>query len=854
MSAITSYVSFISGYIPAAVKDAAGLCPQISEAVRHITWLSVERVFWPPQESVRFLLVLGYTDGFQIWDLQDPAAVREVLSKQDKAVAQARLLPVPLVPTGEAEEAQPLGITAAPMMAYVHRGAPALVRLFSLKLHDDVHLLRLTEPARTLQASRRFFAVGFTRQVELYDAANFQALFSVQCNATAGPTFALGHRWLAYNLPPQQPAAVVGANAAGVLLAGGTRQLPSVVWDGIQYLGQVGQRTLDHMLMPQHEGTEQAPTAAAARGGVVAVRDAASRSVIAQFEDHVEPVEAMAWDPSGLQLVTGAALGHRVLVHRALIGAEHALVMHDSVEGGLALGSVVFQHLFTLSRGYTPAVISDIAVSDDGQLVAVSSAKGTTHVFRLPPLHSAALGHRVETGAVRLTPTQPCASSVPSELGIGLSLGAGNAAPKPLNLSACTRVRLGSVLLQEGLMPKCGFLSPAKPSASSRSSSQPRDACPRMYVATRTGTLALYSLGPGPPPATASTSSASSVGENSLLASAGMAPSSSSSGSSGPGATGPGAGEGGDWQALLTKEVHTCRPFRHFTERRLSPRDLGIALARGHTASAPLTGSPDARASSPGPAGAADAAGSSRCPPLAAWASPQLGPQASPVLGPRASPSLGPCARSPVLAPRSGEAVARHAAPEDAPGGTPGSSEPSKWLSSVEMSTHVPMEVPLWLSPQLSFHSYPANVPRSELNTALRAGQAIPGRRRIVVSRPERPGEGVRYDGGANSPGREERLSRLFGGALGAAVDDVPASTTVAAAPPRGLTAAAAGAASAATAGSSTGRMPAAVAVGPAWGAISEQHLGGFATGGSLEQVDGIGTGLEEVEEDWLKA
>jgi len=136
----------------------------------------------------------------------------------------------------------------------------------------------------------------------------------------------------------------------------------------------------------------------------------------------------MTWDPSGLQLVSCGALGHRILVHRALLGAEHALVMHDSTEGGLTLGSVIFQHLFTLSRGYTLAAISDIAVSDDGQHVAVSSSKGTAHVFHLPH-NSAALGHCIEgSGAVRLAPTKSCASAPPGELGIGLNLAGGNVA------------------------------------------------------------------------------------------------------------------------------------------------------------------------------------------------------------------------------------------------------------------------------------------------------------------------------------------------------------------------------------------------------------------------------------------
>ena len=53
----------------------------------------------------------------------------------------------------------------------------------------------------------------------------------------------------------------------------------------------------------------------------------------------------------------------------------------------LCLYMAYVRHLFTLNRGVTPAVICGLACSDDGRLVAVSSAKGTAHVFHLPPFH-----------------------------------------------------------------------------------------------------------------------------------------------------------------------------------------------------------------------------------------------------------------------------------------------------------------------------------------------------------------------------------------------------------------------------------------------------------------------------------
>lgn len=850
MNALVAGVSYISELLPATVKDAAGLSPQISQDVRHITWLSVERVFWLPSDSVRLLLVVGYSDGFQIWDLQDHANAREILSKQDKPVTTIRLLPVPFGYHGAPSEGAPapLGVAHAPLVAYLHRGAPALVRLFSVAAHDDVHLLRLTEPAKCLQASRRYFAVGLSKHVDLYDAVHFQQLFSVQCGAASCPTFALGHRWLAYNLPPQQLYASSGPAALLGVGVGGARQLPAVMRDGLQYLGNVGQKTLDSVLMPPPDDCDQQQSQNMARCGIVAVRDVFSRTVIAQFEDHVEPIDTMAWDPSGLQLVTCAAQGHQILVHRALLGAEHALLTHDAEEG-VTLGSVVFQHLFTLSRGYTPAVISDLAVSDDGQFVAVSSAKGTTHIFRLPPVHSAALGrHLPETGAVRLMPAQPCASSQPNGLSIGLSLG-GEGGSRAMHISASTRVKLGSALLREGLTPKCGFLAQLPGAAGRSSVPHAREPYLRMYIATRAGTLFAYALQPPAQLGPATLGGGSAAGN------------AAASGSQG--------GEGAEWQAVLSRESHVCRPLRHFAERRLSPREILSAQKRGAAAAAAShqrSPSPEAARSkclALGPGMASPICSPWASPVLAPRASPLLGTRASPLLGPRASPWLGPRA-SPLLGPRASPFLGSRAAspgpgvqaaspgPGEAVGaaGAAAAEDVQRWLSQVETSTHVPLEVPLWLCPQLSFHTYPDSVPAHELNEALRIGAApveAHCRRRVVVRRPDRPGDRVRYDG-VSRPG-EERLSELFGGALEAAVGSGSLDAVTSSEALQGFVSA--------PLGYAAGRALPAVALAPAWGSIAEQlqfvEDDDAADGCNLAQVDGVGAGLEFVEEDWLQ-
>lgn len=135
-------------------------------------------------------------------------------------------------------------------------------------------------------------------------------------------------------------------------------------------------------------------------------------------------------------------------------------------------------------------------------------------------------------------------------------------ANQPLTLNAGTRVKLGSVLLQEGLLPQCGFFTPlASPQQTIAidgeaelipASQQSSDVRYRMYVATRAGSLSLYSLLPP-----------------------GVATSPSTDASHAPRTDNDRTG--GDWQALLARDaIHACRRLSNFLEKKLSPREFSV--------------------------------------------------------------------------------------------------------------------------------------------------------------------------------------------------------------------------------------------------------------------------------------
>lgn len=116
--------------------------------------------------------------------------------------------------------------------------------------------------------------------------------------------------------------------------------------------------------------------------------------IIAHFLAHTEAVTAMSFDPSGMLLLTADRRGHDFNVFR--------IQPHPS---GSVLAAA--HHLYVLHRGDTSAKVQDISFSFDSRWVAVSSLRGTTHVFPITP-YGGQPGFRTHSGETFAIGTEIC--------------------------------------------------------------------------------------------------------------------------------------------------------------------------------------------------------------------------------------------------------------------------------------------------------------------------------------------------------------------------------------------------------------------------------------------------------------
>lgn len=95
-------------------------------------------------------------------------------------------------------------------------------------------------------------------------------------------------------------------------------------------------------------------------------------SVVAHFTAHSEAIVCMQFDPSGMLLLTADKRGH-----------DFHLFRIQPHPGGPSLAAV--HHLYILHRGDTSARVQNMCFSPDSRWVAVSTLRGTTHVFPVTP-------------------------------------------------------------------------------------------------------------------------------------------------------------------------------------------------------------------------------------------------------------------------------------------------------------------------------------------------------------------------------------------------------------------------------------------------------------------------------------
>ncbi|KAG1453622.1 hypothetical protein G6F56_007522 [Rhizopus delemar] len=324
-------------------------------------------------------LLLGYQDGFQLWDITSPDNVHEICSIRDKdsfgLVSGIHLLNQTKDET---------------LLAIVEITEP-------MEEEEDAMLITC------IKSNHKILALGcLSRQkssIHLLSTHDYKPvtspLFDVYHDIHTGPIFTLGSRFIAYATNTavlnSDPVMTSFSNKLQVDkdVKGAAKDIAKEVVSGMKTLGEFSYQRLSNYFgnpptIPQPQPTSPIPTdkeKKIAPSGMVMIRDVyrlpslptknlSNASTVAHFRPHTHPISVLNFNPSGTLLLSASKQGHTFHVFSILTNT-------------LTNGNV--SHLYSLSRGFTDAQVEDCQFSSDSNWCAISTARGTSHVYAINP-------------------------------------------------------------------------------------------------------------------------------------------------------------------------------------------------------------------------------------------------------------------------------------------------------------------------------------------------------------------------------------------------------------------------------------------------------------------------------------
>ncbi|XP_076645308.1 uncharacterized protein LOC143354831 isoform X2 [Halictus rubicundus] len=393
-SIIDSVAGIINDIVPQAYTGTLN-----SDNKESITWARFEYadindpVLYPDynegSNTPPLLLVLGYTTGVQVWLIAATGEATEVLSWRQGVVRTLRILPNPKTD----DENIDLFESKRPMVAVCDSAGPGPqfcnISFISLKTGEQAKSIKFKNPVYDILANKRSIVVTFLEKIAVFNARTLEDVLTVTtCYASPGPNpnpVALGTRWLAYSEKKLLPA----KRSSGGCEGEGVQSYTATVLYAAKSLGK-GLRGLGETVASSLSGNSSSPIVVNNTGndltqpGVITILDlqaakeekelddANVETVIAHFTAHSDAIVAMTFDLSGALLLTADKRGHDFHVFR--------IQPHP---GGPTLAAV--HHLYILHRGDTTAKVQDMVFSSDTRWAAISTVRGTTHVFPVAP-------------------------------------------------------------------------------------------------------------------------------------------------------------------------------------------------------------------------------------------------------------------------------------------------------------------------------------------------------------------------------------------------------------------------------------------------------------------------------------
>ncbi|CAF0927478.1 unnamed protein product [Adineta steineri] len=389
--------------------------PVNADQLEPIEWMRFLSNAHEWHSSIRYdtlVLLIAYKSGLTLWTIESNGIASELFSIREHNICSACLLIL------NSSNDDPYSIHR-PLIAFAKSAGPPSIQIRSLK--NDQHIIKILNlPGNILQnepiliesnssvliCATHTFIIG-------YDIIKFDEKFFLT-NLYSSLPLSLSTRWLAFvdyrlNLIHQSSGGINGniseqyASYTGVMLNAAKSLSKSVVKIGESVLGYSGQQINNgnekssppkqQLLSTMNNNSNNNNTNSTRhrhgsgkeepQPGIItivdtvklfgsSVHDERQNWIIAHFQAHTEPIGYLQFNPSGHLLVTCDNSGHYFNVLQIQSSPYRCTRTY-------------IKHLYTLFRGDTDCRVSHITFTTDSRWLAISTKRGTTHLYAINP-------------------------------------------------------------------------------------------------------------------------------------------------------------------------------------------------------------------------------------------------------------------------------------------------------------------------------------------------------------------------------------------------------------------------------------------------------------------------------------
>ncbi|XP_047315836.1 autophagy-related protein 18h-like isoform X2 [Impatiens glandulifera] len=501
---ISSCVKTVSSNVRSAGASVAGSISGDSDDRRkdQVLWASFDKLELG-SSCFKHVLLLGYSNGFQVLDVEDASTVTELVSRRDGPVTFLQMQPIPaesdcndgfrashpILLVVASDETRISGSVPSRRDDITRNSSPdsqsgnfinspSTVQFYSLKSHTYVHVLRFRSTVFLVRCSPRIVAISLSSQIYCFDALTLENKFSVltypvpqigvgpiAVNVGYGP-MAVGPRWLAYasnnplssntgRLSPQSltPPGVSPSTSpgSGSLMARYAMESSKQLAAGLINLGDMSYKTFTkyyHEHFPDGSSSPIRSNSGRIVGRISTQSTEMDNAGVVVVKDIVSRAvvcqfRAHTSPLSALCFDPSGTLLVTASVHGNNINIFRIMPSPNSSVNHGNEWSSSHVHLYKLHRGMTSAVIQDICFSHYSQWITVVSSKGTCHVFVLSPF-GGETGLQLKNSLLDGPDLIPIQSQPWWFSASSLMLNQHRSPPSLINLSVVSRIRVGN--------------------------------------------------------------------------------------------------------------------------------------------------------------------------------------------------------------------------------------------------------------------------------------------------------------------------------------------------------------------------------------------------------------------------